>query len=85
MVCPQRNRDLSVLEAFSEVKEKLNVPFSMEIIILASQSIWIVRNNKIFDNQWPKVSNCKAIYLQELKMVKHRIRKRNIFNSLMIG
>jgi hypothetical protein len=39
------------------VKIKLNVPFSSEIIILAAWSIWMMRNNKIFNNQIPTFRN----------------------------
>lgn len=35
-ICPQRGRNLSVLEGFEDLKHKLNVPFYMEIIILAA-------------------------------------------------
>jgi hypothetical protein len=36
-VCPQRASNLSVMEAFSDIKEKLNLPFFfMEISILAA-------------------------------------------------
>jgi hypothetical protein len=38
------------METFADLKEKLNVPFFMKIIILVAWSIWIVRNNKIFHN-----------------------------------
>jgi hypothetical protein len=41
----------TVMEAFADLKEKLNVSFLMEIIILAAWSIWIVRNNKISRTQ----------------------------------
>ena len=47
-ICPQRSPNLSVLEAFQDLKDKLRVPFFMEIIIPGSWAIWIVRNSKIF-------------------------------------
>ena len=73
-VCPQRSRNLSVHEAFSDIKEKLGVPFYMEIMILAAWGIWIVRNNQIFNNQMPSFASWKAIYFQELRLVSYRIR-----------
>jgi hypothetical protein len=65
------------------MKNKLQVPFSMEIIILASWSIWIVRNNKVFDNQRPRFACWKAIYKVELRWLQHRIKKkhRDQFNN----
>jgi hypothetical protein len=39
------------------MKEKLNKPFCMEIIILASWSIWLVRKNKLFRDEIARWSN----------------------------
>jgi hypothetical protein len=64
------------MEAFADLKGKLKVPFFMEIIILAAWGIWIIRNNKIFKNSHPKIANWRAVYYQELRMVKHRIQKK---------
>jgi hypothetical protein len=44
-------RRLSVLEAFEDMIIKLKLPFAMEIIELAAWGIWIVKNNKIFQDQ----------------------------------
>jgi hypothetical protein len=77
-ICPTRERNLSVLEAFADVKTKLKVPFSSEIIILAAWSIWMMRNNKIFNNQIPTFRNWKGFFIQELRMVAHRMKKKHI-------
>ena len=52
-ICPSRAHNLSVLEAFQDLKDKLNKPFFMEIIILGSWAIWISRNNKFFEHITP--------------------------------
>jgi hypothetical protein len=75
-ICPPISKGLPVLEALSHIKDKLKVPFYIEIIILASWSIWIIRNNKIFENTRPTFSIWKAIYYQELKLVVYRIKKK---------
>ena len=75
-VCPQRSRGLSVHEAFLDLKTKLKVPFFMEIMVLAAWGIWIVRNNKIFEGCQPSFRNWRTIYLQELKLVGHRIKHK---------
>jgi hypothetical protein len=77
-ICPTRDRNLSVLEAFADVRIKLNVPFSSEIIILAAWSIWMVRNNKIFNNQAPTFRNWRGFFIQELRMVAHRMKKKHV-------
>jgi hypothetical protein len=63
------------LESFHDIREKLNLKFSMEIIIIAARSKWIVRNNKIFKNQRPTFQRWKAIYTEELRMVAHKMKK----------
>ena len=65
-ICPSRTRNISVFEAFQDLKDKLNVPFFMEISILAAWGIWIVRNNKKFKQQRSRFASWKAIYFQEL-------------------
>jgi hypothetical protein len=75
-VCPQRCRNLSIIDSIKDIKDKLQVPFSMEIIILASWSIWIVRINNVFNNQRPRFACWKAIYKEELRLLKHKIRNK---------
>uniref|UniRef100_A0A453HKQ5 Uncharacterized protein n=1 Tax=Aegilops tauschii subsp. strangulata TaxID=200361 RepID=A0A453HKQ5_AEGTS len=68
--------NLSVLEAFQDLKDKLNYPFFMEIIILGSWAIWITRNNKIFENIAPSFQGWKFIFKEELKLLKHRMKQK---------
>ena len=65
-----------MLEAFQDLKDKLKVPFFMEIIILGSWAIWITRNNKIFENIQPSFQGWKHIYFEELKLLSHRIKAK---------
>lgn len=64
------------MDAFYDVRNKLNVPFAMEIIIAAAWGLWIVRNNKIFKNQLPTFQSWKAIFKNELRMIQYRIKKK---------
>jgi hypothetical protein len=57
------------------MKEKMNKPFSMEIIILASWSIWLVRNNNLFRDETGRWSNWKAIFNKELNLLAYRMKK----------
>jgi hypothetical protein len=75
-VCPQRTSSLSVLEAFIDIKEKLNLPFFMEISILAAWGMCIVRNKKSY-NEAPSFEKWKFIYLQELRLVSFRMKKKH--------
>jgi len=54
-ICPNRIRNSSILEAFDDIRLKLQVPFFMEIIITAAWAIWMVRNDKIFRNKNPSM------------------------------
>jgi hypothetical protein len=77
-ICPQRTRNLSVHEAFYDIRDKLNLPFSMDIIILAAWGIWNIRNNKIFKNQRPTFQSWKFLFHQELHMLQYRMKKKNV-------
>jgi hypothetical protein len=41
-------------------------------------SIWMMRNNKIFNNQMPSFRNWKGFFIQELRMVAHRMKKKYV-------
>jgi hypothetical protein len=76
-VCPTRGRNLSVLESIEDLKNKIHLPFAMELIIIAAWSIWIVRNNMIFNNKRPTFSSWKVIYMQELNWLSYRMKKKH--------
>jgi hypothetical protein len=64
------------MDAFYDVKNKLNVSFAMEIIIVAAWGIWILRNTKIFKNQLPTFQSWKFIFKNELRIIQYRIKKK---------
>jgi hypothetical protein len=59
-------------EATTNLKQQLNVPFSMEIIILMTWSIWKCRNAWLFQNKDPTVQQCKHEFTKELLLVTHK-------------
>ena len=75
-ICPMRNTNLSPLEAVHDMRDKINQPFYMELIILAAWGIWMVRNNKIFKNINPSFHEWKSIYFRELTCLNFRIRAK---------
>jgi hypothetical protein len=77
-VCLQRNKRLSILEALEEMKTRIKLPFSMEIIMLSAWGIWIIRNNKVFKDQNVEFASWKAIFYQELKLLVHRMKKKHL-------
>jgi hypothetical protein len=76
-ICPSRRNDLQFLEGIVDIKEKLQLPFAMDIIMLAAWGIWIVRNNKIFNNISATFQSWKAIYLQEIRLISYRMKKKH--------
>jgi hypothetical protein len=60
------------------MKDKMKLPFAMEIIILAGWGIWITRNNKIFNNQMPSFANWKAVFLQEVKLLSYMMKNEHV-------
>jgi hypothetical protein len=77
VVCPQViSHQQSVLEAFYDIKDTLNLPFVLEIIMLAAWGIWIIRNMKIFEDQNPSISAWKIVFKQELHLLSYRMKKK---------
>jgi hypothetical protein len=56
--------------------QQLNVPFSMEIVILMNWSIWKTRNAWFFQNKAPTVQQCKIEFARELRLVMLRAKGR---------
>lgn len=65
-VCPNRDVPVSYLQAAEDVKTKLNVPFSMEVLILATWAIWITRNNFISQQIHPSFQRWKDTFFWSL-------------------
>jgi hypothetical protein len=66
-----------LLENIFEIRDKLKVPFSMDIVILGAWSIWIIKNNKIFNDQEPRFNAWRVIFKQELEMLRFRMKKKH--------
>lgn len=57
-------------------RAKLQVAFFIEIITIASWSISVVRNAKVFDNEAPTFEKWHQTYKHEMIMVGHRAKKK---------
>lgn len=58
-----------MLQIFRQLKDKIQNPFFMEIIILMSWSSWSVRNDWIFNNAHPTIDACKRKFMAEFSLV----------------
>jgi hypothetical protein len=59
-------------EASANLKQQLNVLFSIEIVILMTWSIWKCRNAWLFQNTDLTMQQCKHEFTKELLLVIHR-------------
>jgi hypothetical protein len=59
------------------MRSKINLPFSMEIIMISAGSIWITRNNAIFNNQRYDLRFWRFTFRQEISLLKYRIKKKH--------
>jgi hypothetical protein len=75
-VCPQVSNQQSVLEAFYDIMDTLNLPFAVEIIMIVAWVIWIIRNRKIFEDQDPSISAWKIVFKQVLHLLSYRMKKK---------
>jgi hypothetical protein len=76
IICLSRQRNISIMEAFAYLRDKFQQPFFMDIIILASRAIWIIRNDKIFQNIQASIHRWKATFYSELQLLKFRIKNK---------
>uniref|UniRef100_A0ACD5VR07 Uncharacterized protein n=1 Tax=Avena sativa TaxID=4498 RepID=A0ACD5VR07_AVESA len=67
-------------ECILKLKEQLNKPFFMEIIILGTWAIWLTRNNAIFNQMTPNLFSTRAIFKSELKWLKYRAKRKSYTN-----
>jgi hypothetical protein len=64
------------VDAAVNLMRQLNVPFSMEIVILMTWSIWKCRNAWLFQDKDPTVQHCKNEFAKELHLVMLRAKGR---------
>jgi hypothetical protein len=50
-------------------RQQLNLSFFMDVIIIMSWSIWMARNDFIFNGQQPSLQSAKACFRKEFALV----------------
>jgi hypothetical protein len=68
--------------AVRHFKRSLGVPFSMEIIIVMSWSIWNERNLWIFNIEDPWVQKYMITFKKEFIMVIHRAKRLIVLQDM---
>nr|TKW37263.1 hypothetical protein SEVIR_1G036238v2 [Setaria viridis] len=72
--------DLCILQKRETIKDRLAVPFYMEIMILMAWSIWTIRNDWMFKGIDPTVQQCKRKFISEFSTLLHRARPTMVPN-----
>nr|TKW22726.1 hypothetical protein SEVIR_4G247000v2 [Setaria viridis] len=63
-----------VLRIIRQIRDRLAVPFFMEVIILMLWSISTIRNDWMFNSVDPSIQKCKDNFSSEFALVLHRAR-----------
>jgi len=58
------------LENFAAFKDQINSQFFMVAIILMCWTIWLARNELIFNGNQVSIQDCRRIFLKETRLVK---------------
>ena len=70
----------SVFDIIESLKFQLNSPIFMSLIILLCWTIWITRNDLIFQGIQPSMGQCRNYLRKELTMLLHRVNiKHKLF------
>jgi hypothetical protein len=65
-------------EMLMRAKKQFTGPCFVEIVILACWNIWKQRNDKIFKGMKPSFRAWKAGFLQDITLLKYRVRKGDV-------
>ena len=63
--------------AIESFKSQLHTPLFINIVILLCWSIWISRNDLIFQGLQPPTSNCCRIFKKEFVLLGHRVSSKH--------
>ena len=64
------------LSYITSLKQDINKPFSMDIVILVCWAIWKTRNNFIFQGIVPNLYGCRRIFKDELSLLVHKATRK---------
>jgi hypothetical protein len=58
------------------LKDAIHSQFFMETAILLCWAIWVTRSAFIFSDIQPEIADSRAVFVKELKLLKHRVNSR---------
>lgn len=68
----------NIQDEIAHLKQLLNLPFSMEVIILISWAIWTTRNDLIFQSILASLYTCRCKFKVEMKWITYRVKRKRI-------
>lgn len=77
-IAPHRCRGVSAFDNIISLKQCFPAPIAMDIVIMGCWNIWMQRNGKIFKAVPPGIHAWKQGLYQDLSLVKHRTKEKNI-------
>jgi hypothetical protein len=64
-------------EYYCSQKNELRAPFFMELIMLSTWVIWMIRNDFIFKGTTPNLYRCRKIFKEELALLVHKASRKS--------
>jgi hypothetical protein len=72
---PPHQQDIQNI--ITSLKHELKVLFFMELIILTTWAIWLIRNDFIFKGSTPNLYRCRKIFKEELALLVHKATRKS--------
>jgi hypothetical protein len=70
-----QNDDLQVV--ISATRNSFGKPFFMEVLVLACRGIWLIRNDKIFNQARPTFTKWKHKFIHDISWLQYRIKEKH--------
>ena len=64
----------NMMQILTEARREFNQPFFVEVILLASWSIWKVRNAQIFEGVRPRFYSWRSRFVHDISLQAHRLK-----------
>lgn len=73
----QEPHQADIFVAVDSFKSQLHIPLFMNLVILLCWSIWLSRNDLIFQGLQASIANCRSVFEKELVLLIHRVKNKH--------
>jgi hypothetical protein len=70
-----QNYDLQMV--ISAARESFRKPFFIEVVIIACRNIWLIRNDKVFNQSRPTFAKWKYKFIHDMSLLPYRIKQKH--------